>query len=178
MSKDCRANAIKTYKSQLSQWLEGTKTAADTIQIAISMFSPDNVPRKYESRALSGYVGHGPGSIILIRKGVPFRDTHHISGHVVALAKREGKPMDQLSKKQVQSMDERFGDDMMSCPDYERNAETTTVNLGGTSWKKVEEQIELIVKMLELKTQKSVFDGTCQGHQSVVKQKRLMVQRV
>jgi argininosuccinate lyase len=32
----------------------------------------------------------------LVRKGVPFRETHHISGRAVALSEEEDMPMDQL----------------------------------------------------------------------------------
>ena len=56
----------------------------------------------------------------LVRKGVPFRKTHHISGRAVALAEREGKPMDQLSKQQLQEVDNKFGDDVLDCFNYEK----------------------------------------------------------
>lgn len=56
--------------------------------------------------------------------------------------------MDQLSKEQLQTVDGRFGDDVMSCFDYERRVETMTVK-SGMSWKSLEEQIKHIVKMLE-----------------------------
>ncbi|KAL8636865.1 MAG: hypothetical protein Q9226_009195, partial [Calogaya cf. arnoldii] len=43
----------------------------------------------------------------LVRKGVPFRETHHISGRVVALAEKEGKGMDELKLAQLQTVDAR-----------------------------------------------------------------------
>jgi argininosuccinate lyase len=57
--------------------------------------------------------------------------------------------MDRLSKEQLQSVDERFDDDVMHCFDYKRSVETRMVK-GGTSRKSLEEQIGVIVKMLEL----------------------------
>jgi len=84
----------------------------------------------------------------LVRKGVPFRETHHISGRVVALAEKEGKPMDQLSKTQLQEVDGRFGDDVLECFNYERSVEYRT-SKGGTSKAMVEEQIEVINAMLK-----------------------------
>ncbi|KAF7509828.1 hypothetical protein GJ744_007339 [Endocarpon pusillum] len=56
--------------------------------------------------------------------------------------------MDQLSKQQLQTVDGRFGDGVMSCFDYGSNVEHRTVK-GVTGRKGVEKQIELIVKMLE-----------------------------
>ena len=79
---------------------------------------------------------------------MPFRETHHISGRVVALAEKERKPMDKLSLQQLRSVDERFEEDVMKAFNYESSVETRTVK-GGTSRKSVLEQIEVIQKMLE-----------------------------
>ena len=68
----------------------------------------------------------------LVRKGVPFREGHHISGRVVALAEDKGVPMDQLSAEQLKRVDERLGEDVRSCFDYERAVELKDV-IGGTS---------------------------------------------
>lgn len=55
--------------------------------------------------------------------------------------------MDQLSQQISQTVGWRFGGDLMSCFDYERNVEIRSMK-GGTSRKSVEEQLELIVKVL------------------------------
>ena len=47
----------------------------------------------------------------LVRKGVPFRQAHHIVGAAVARAEQERKPLDQLSLKELQSIDKNFSDD-------------------------------------------------------------------
>ncbi len=140
-----------TYNKDLQEsfepMLDGTKTVADSIQIATGVLSTMTIFPDKMKAALSPDMLATDLADYLVRKGVPFRDTHHISGQVVALAEREGKPMDQLSKEQLQGVDGRFGDDVVSCFDYERSVETRTVK-GGTSRKSVEEQIEVIVKML------------------------------
>lgn len=84
----------------------------------------------------------------LVRKGVPFRETHHISGRIVALAESEGVPMDQLSVQQIQSVDDRFDDDVKECFDYERSVEMRYAK-GGTSKASVLEQIEVLRDSLE-----------------------------
>ena len=103
----------------------------------------------------------------LVRKGVPFRETHHISGQVVALAESKNIPMDQLSHADLQSVDKRLGSDFIF--DYEKSVEMRTVK-GGTvspssmralalrtltcidlsmqSKSSVQEQIALLKKML------------------------------
>ncbi len=84
----------------------------------------------------------------LVRKGVPFRETHHISGRVVALAEKEGKGMDELSVAQLQGVDERFGDDARGCFDYEAAVEGRTAE-GGTARGRVMEQVEALKMLLE-----------------------------
>jgi len=65
----------------------------------------------------------------LVRKGVPFRETHHISGLVVALAEERNKPMDKLTHEDLQSVDKRLGSDFIF--DYEKSVEMRTAE-GGT----------------------------------------------
>ena len=65
----------------------------------------------------------------LVRKGVPFRETHHISGQVVALAEKKCTPMDKLSHKDLQSVDKRLGADFVF--DHEKSVEMRTAT-GGT----------------------------------------------
>lgn len=83
----------------------------------------------------------------LVRKGVPFRETHHISGRIVALAESEGVPMDELSVQQIQSVDDRFDDDVKECFNYERSVEMRSAK-GGTSKASVLEQIAVLRDLL------------------------------
>jgi argininosuccinate lyase len=76
----------------------------------------------------------------LVRKGVPFRETHHISGRVVKFAENEGAPVDKLSLKQLQEIESRFGEGFLKCFDYEKSVEFKNVP-GGTSRSSVLQQI-------------------------------------
>ncbi|MGO8677739.1 MAG: argininosuccinate lyase [Limisphaerales bacterium] len=49
----------------------------------------------------------------LVRKGLPFRQAHHAVGAVVALAESLGKPLDQLSLAEMQSVEQRFASDAL-----------------------------------------------------------------
>src|SRR2546421_3402356 len=49
----------------------------------------------------------------LVRKGLPFRQAHHAVGTVVALAERLGKPLNQLTLAEFQSVEKRFGADAL-----------------------------------------------------------------
>lgn len=141
-----------TYNKDLQEsWetmLDGVKTTSDSIQIATGVLSTLTIYPDKMLAALSPDMLATDLADYLVRKGVPFRETHHISGRVVALAEKEAVPMDKLSVKQLQEVDSRFGDDVKSCFDYEASINKRTV-VGGTSEKSVIEQIELLEKALQ-----------------------------
>src|SRR5277367_2947683 len=83
----------------------------------------------------------------LVRKGLPFRETHHIAGRVVALAEKEGKPMDKLTVEQLQGVDKRFGKDVLEVFNYERSVDMKSA-IGGTSKSAIEEQINILKEIL------------------------------
>ena len=49
----------------------------------------------------------------LVRKGMAFRPAHHVVGAVVALAEKTGKPLNQLTLAELQSVDKMFGRDAL-----------------------------------------------------------------
>ena len=49
----------------------------------------------------------------LVRKGMPFREAHHIVGAVVAFAEKVKKPLRQLTLQELQAIDARFGKDAL-----------------------------------------------------------------
>ena len=56
----------------------------------------------------------------LVKKGMPFRQAHHIVGKVVALAEKTGKPLNQLKLAELQSVDKKFGRDALGMFDLKR----------------------------------------------------------
>jgi argininosuccinate lyase len=56
----------------------------------------------------------------LVRKGLPFRQAHHAVGALVALAERLGKPLDQLTLPELQSVEKKFGADALGVFDLQQ----------------------------------------------------------
>ncbi|SCU86762.1 LADA_0E00144g1_1 [Lachancea dasiensis] len=84
----------------------------------------------------------------LVRKGVPFRECHRIVGQVVkAAGEAEGGAIDNLSLKEFQAIDERFGPDLYSAFDFESSVEKKSVR-GGTSKSAVLEQLDCIERIV------------------------------
>jgi argininosuccinate lyase len=77
----------------------------------------------------------------LVRKGVPFRETHHISGACVRLAEEQNVSIDTLTLEQLKAIDERFDEDVMQVWDYEASVERKS-SIGGTCKKSVLKQID------------------------------------
>ncbi|KAL7816317.1 argininosuccinate lyase [Trichoderma aethiopicum] len=77
----------------------------------------------------------------LVKKGVPFREAHHISGRIVALSENTEVSMDQLTLEQLQAIDSRFTADIAEAFKYESSVEAKSAP-GGTSRSAVLEQIQ------------------------------------
>jgi argininosuccinate lyase len=77
----------------------------------------------------------------LVRKGVPFRETHHISGACVRLAEEQKISIDALTLGQLQAIDARFEEDVMKVWDYEVSVERKS-SIGGTCKASVQKQID------------------------------------
>lgn len=84
----------------------------------------------------------------LVRKGVPFRETHHISGECVRAAE-EGKlsGIDKLTIDQLQQIDSRFGDDVADVFDFEVSVERRDA-IGGTAKSAVLKQLANLASQL------------------------------
>jgi argininosuccinate lyase len=76
----------------------------------------------------------------LVRKGVPFRETHHISGQAVALAEATGRGINQLTVPELKSLTDKFGDDVTEVFNFEASVEARSAR-GGTAKQSVLNQI-------------------------------------
>jgi len=83
----------------------------------------------------------------LVLKGVPFRQAHHAVGSVVALAERLGKPLNQLTVAELQSVDKRFGPDTARLFDLEQ-AMTRRNLVGSPGTRQVRKQLARWKKLL------------------------------
>ncbi|KAF2873194.1 argininosuccinate lyase [Massariosphaeria phaeospora] len=137
----------KDLQESVEPLLDHVKTVGDSVQIATGVLSTLTVDAGRMRAALAPEMLATEFADYLVRKGVPFREGHHISGRVVALAEAEGVPMDRLSLAQLQGVDARLGDDVLQCLDYERAVELKSAT-GGTSRSAVLEQVEVLRKML------------------------------
>ncbi|KAI9886763.1 MAG: hypothetical protein M1823_001406 [Watsoniomyces obsoletus] len=142
-----------TYNKDLQESVEPLvdhiKTVKNSIQIATGVLSTLDANGEKMREALTPDMLATDLADYLVRRGVPFRETHHISGQVVALAEKSGVAMDRLSFEQLKKVDQRFEKDVMKCFDYESSVETRNAK-GGTSRSAVLEQIEVLKGLIEV----------------------------
>lgn len=140
-----------TYQKDLQEsWepmLDHVKTISDSLQIANGILATLTVKPERMRAALDPFMLATDLADYLVRKGVPFRETHHISGRCVAKSEELGIPMNELSLEQLQAIDSRFGEDVAQTFDYEKSVEVRSAK-GGTSRARVLEQVKVLKAML------------------------------
>jgi argininosuccinate lyase len=83
----------------------------------------------------------------LVRKGIPFRETHHISGSAVRLSEERGCQLTDLTLQDLQGLSDKFEDDVMKVWSFEESVERRDA-VGGTSKRAVLEQCEKLKKII------------------------------
>ncbi|MBX3011565.1 MAG: argininosuccinate lyase [Caldilineaceae bacterium] len=76
----------------------------------------------------------------LVRKGVPFRETHHVAGAAVRMAEMQAVPLSALTFEDLLTLHHAFEEDVLAVWNFEQSVEQRDV-AGGTSRRAVTEQI-------------------------------------
>ena len=84
----------------------------------------------------------------LVRKGVPFRDAHHVSGECVQLAESKNVDLDKLTVDDFLAVSTKFESDILQIFDYEKSMEQYNAK-GGTGSKSIKWQIEVFTDWLK-----------------------------
>lgn len=126
-----------TYNKDMQEDKEPLFDALTTVEhsvlIATGVASTLNINRAKMEGALTMDMLATDLADYLVRKGVPFRETHHISGDCVRTAEElKLLGIDQLSVEQFQEIDGRFEGDVRDVFDFEVSVERRTA-IGGTA---------------------------------------------
>jgi len=117
-----------TYNRDLQEDKERLFDTADTVRATVRMVA--GMLRNTSVNTKSCEAASSDAALLatdladyLVRKGVAFRQAHHSVGAAVALAERERKSLDQLTLKELQSIDKNFGEDVREIFDLGRAME-------------------------------------------------------
>lgn len=137
----------KDLQESVEPMLDHVKTVADSIRIAEGVLATMATRPDKMQAALDPFMLATDLADYLVRKGVPFRETHHISGRCVALSEATGTPMNELTYDQLKGIDARFEEDIAETFNYEKSVEMRAAR-GGTSESSVLEQIKVLREMI------------------------------
>lgn len=84
----------------------------------------------------------------LVRKGVPFRETHHVAGAAVRVAETSGRKLWDLSPSELRALHPKFDDDVRNVWSFESSVEARD-STGGTSKRAVLEQVAKMREWLD-----------------------------
>ncbi|CDH53373.1 argininosuccinate lyase [Lichtheimia corymbifera JMRC:FSU:9682] len=134
-----------TYNKDLQEDKEPMFDAADTLsgslQITAGVLSTMQIFPERMRGALSADMLATDLAEYLVRKGVPFRETHHISGAAVKMAEDRGTSLDTLTVEDLKTLHPSFADDVANVWSYETSIDNRTAP-GGTSKPAVLDQIK------------------------------------
>jgi argininosuccinate lyase len=114
-----------TYNRDLQEDKEALFDTADTVRSSVRVFGAmlEHVSVNEEACLAAA----GDAALLatdladyLVRKGMPFRQAHHVVGHAVALAEKSCKPLNELTLRQLQSLEKKFSADALQVFDLKK----------------------------------------------------------
>ncbi len=141
-----------TYNKDLQEDKEALFDSFDTLNITVQVVA--GAVRTLKVHADKMQAALSPSMLAtdvaeyLVRKGVPFRDAHHLSGQAVTLAEQRNTGIDNLDLKDWKGISPHFGTDIAQIFGYEQSTVSYAQSVnsrdvaGGTSARAVKAQIK------------------------------------
>ncbi len=141
------------YSKDMQEDKESTFDALATLSLVLAAMtsmvrdlSPDVARMK--AAASEGYSTATDLADHLVQKlGIPFRESHEISGKIVAKASKAGIPLEKMPLKEMQAVDPRIPKSVLSVLSVDRSVESRK-SYGGTAPKNVRREAEKWLKRL------------------------------
>ncbi|MFG1412529.1 argininosuccinate lyase [Xanthobacter sp. VTT E-85241] len=148
------------YAKDMQEDKEGAFDAFSALSLVIAAtagmvrdIKPDTARMK--SAAGQGYSTATDLADWLVRAaGMPFREAHHVTGRIVALASDRGIGLHRLSLEDMRSVDERITQDVFSVLSVTRSVQSR-VSYGGTAPSRVRAQAKRWLKRLQVEAAKA-----------------------
>lgn len=143
-----------TYSKDMQEDKEGTFDALHSLSLCVAAMTGmvgDLVPNLERMKNAAGF-GYSTATDLadwLVRAlGMPFRQAHHVTGSVVALASERGVELEKLSLEDFQGIEAAITSDVFGVLGVD-NSVASRVSYGGTAPKNVEEQAGRWLKTLK-----------------------------
>ena len=142
------------YSKDLQEDKEAAFDALDSLALCIAAMTGmtrDMTPNRDKLRVAAG-AGYATATDLadwLVRAlGLPFREAHHVTGRIVALAASRGVGLEQLALAELQGVEPRITQEVFEVLGVDRSVESRT-SYGGTAPANVRARAEEWLKRLE-----------------------------
>ncbi|MGA8715777.1 MAG: argininosuccinate lyase [Roseiarcus sp.] len=141
------------YSKDMQEDKEGLFDALETLSLSLAAMTgmvedltPD--PKRMKAAAGAGYATATDLADWLVRAlKVPFREAHHATGRIVALAAARGVPLEKLTLEEMRTVEPRITEDAFGVLGVERSVKSRT-SYGGTAPANVRRQAKAWLKRL------------------------------
>jgi argininosuccinate lyase len=141
------------YSKDMQEDKEGLFDALETLSLCLAAttgivkdLTPD--PKRMKAAAGAGYATATDLADWLVRAlKMPFREAHHVTGRIVALAAGRGVPLERLKLDEMRSVEPRITEDAFGVLGVERSVKSRT-SYGGTAPANVRRQAKTWLKRL------------------------------
>jgi argininosuccinate lyase len=143
-----------TYSKDMQEDKEATFDAIDTLALVIAAMTGmvedmEPIPERMREAAMRGFSTATDFADWLVRElRMPFREAHHVSGRIVALAETAGQRLDQMPLEAIQSVEPRIDARVLDVLTVERSVASRT-SYGGTAPQNVRKMARGWIKRLE-----------------------------
>ncbi len=143
-----------SYSKDMQEDKEAVFDAAESLEVALSAMRGvvGDMAINTQAMRLAAGSGHATATDLadwLVREaGLPFREAHHVTGRVVALAEKQGVILEELTLEQLQSIHPKITNAAYNVLSVE-NSVASRKSFGGTSPKNVKQQVRYWRKRLK-----------------------------
>lgn len=121
---------------------DSVKTAKDSIKGMIRVIEGLEIDKERTALAGGGFALMTDVANYLVRKGVPFRDSHKIAGKITAYLLEEGKMPEEVTVEELKKFSEKFEGDVLEILNASKSSESRKT-YGGTSREEILRRIEV-----------------------------------
>ncbi|MBI5886594.1 MAG: argininosuccinate lyase [Deltaproteobacteria bacterium] len=141
------------YNKDMQEDKEPLFDTVDTVKAVLRIYPPMLASmrvRKDEMRSAceTGFLNATDAADYLVKKGLPFRDAHHVAGRLVAYCIKKGKTLGALELVEWRGFSKLFGPDITKAVSIETSVAARRIH-GGTSPANVKKRLKEV--MAELK---------------------------
>ncbi len=141
------------YNKDLQEDKEPLFDTVETVRASLAVFDGMIQTAKFrkippEQLDAAGFLTATDLADYLVRKGVPFRRAHEITGKTVAWCLDHGKTLSQMTLPELRRMSRKFEEDVFEHITIEKSVEGKAA-YGGTAKKRVQQQIARLDRILK-----------------------------